>query len=74
MNGEQLSLGHQNRSSLLPVWTMGHGECVPQSLRPDRPDSGHQSLDSATIRKAVAQAFPDTVEQLEALGIWVCLI
>lgn len=36
--------------------------------RPDRPDSGHQSLRSATVREAMAQAFPDTVEQLEAFN------
>lgn len=42
--------------------------CFSPPPRPDRPDSGHQSLDSATIWKAVAQAFPDTVEQLEAFN------
>lgn len=73
-NGEQLSFDHRNHSSFHPVWTMGHGECVPHSL----PGQTGQTLvtkglDSVTIRKAVAQAFPDTVEQLEAfncLGNW----
>lgn len=36
--------------------------------RPDRPDSGHQSVGSAPMREAMAQAFPDTVEQLEAFN------
>lgn len=43
--------------------------CSSQPPRPDRPDSGHQSLEySASIQKAVAPAFPDTVEQLEAFN------